>query len=70
MNIRSTYFQNIISGFCIKRESTGEKYVDFENLICFILSKLFCHQHPLKLQKHYADITPELWIYNGDVTVM
>jgi hypothetical protein len=59
MNIRSTYFQNIISGFSVKRESTGEKDVDFENLICYILSGLFCHQHPQKLHRHYADITSE-----------
>ena len=70
MNIRSTYFQNIISGFNVKRESNCAKNLDFENQICYVLFRLFCHQHPLKLQKHYADITPELWIYNGDVMVM
>ena len=56
MNISNLYIQNIISEFSVKRESTAEKYVEFENLICYIISRLFCKKHPL----NYTDIKQTL----------
>jgi len=52
MNISNLYIQNIISEFSVKRESAAKKYVEFENLICYIISRLFCKKHPLKLHRH------------------